>query len=86
MCVGEGSIGVCVWLGAPIMHRMSGLSLAWQLHGICWHEHLISQSQIVCFGIVLLNFHALVSVEYRVFLLAWSVWVMRYCFVVSCNS
>ena len=35
VCVGEGSMGVCAWLGAPIMHRMSGLSLAWQLHGIC---------------------------------------------------
>ena len=27
--VGEGAIGVCVCFGAPIMHRMSGLSLAW---------------------------------------------------------
>jgi hypothetical protein len=25
---GQGSIGVWVWLGAPIMHIMSGLSLA----------------------------------------------------------
>ena len=28
--VGEGDIGVCVWLVAPIMHRMSSLTLAWQ--------------------------------------------------------
>ena len=31
VCVGEGVMGVmgvCVWFGAPIMHRMSGLSLA----------------------------------------------------------
>ena len=27
--LGEGSIGGCVWLGAPIMHMMFGLSLAW---------------------------------------------------------
>jgi hypothetical protein len=27
--VGEGDIGVCVWFGAPIMHKMSGLNLAW---------------------------------------------------------
>ena len=24
----EGDIGVCIWLGAPSMHRMSGLNLA----------------------------------------------------------
>ena len=73
MCVGEGSIGICAWLGAPLIRRMSGISLAWQLHGGCWHEHLMSQSGIVCSGIVLLIFLALVSVKYRVFLLAWSV-------------
>ena len=28
VCVGEGVIGVCVWFGAPIMHRMFSLSLA----------------------------------------------------------
>ena len=77
VCVGDGDIGVCVWLGAPIMHKMFGLSLAWQLHGICWHEHLISQSGIVCSGVMLLSFPALVSVKYQVFVLAWSVWVMR---------
>ena len=77
VCVGEGDIGICAWLGAPIMHRMSCLSLAWQLHGICWREHLISQSGIVCYGIMLLSFPVLVSVKYRVFLLAWSLWVMR---------
>jgi hypothetical protein len=27
--LGEGNIGLCVWLGAPIMHIMPGLSLAW---------------------------------------------------------
>lgn len=70
VCVGKGNIGVCVWLEVPIMHRMSGLSLAWQLHGVCWHENLISQSGIVSSGIVLLSFPTLVSVKYRVFLLA----------------
>ena len=77
VCVGDGDMGVCVWLGAPIMHTMYGLSLAWQLHGACWHEHLISQSGIVCSCVVLLKFPALVSVKYWVFLLAWSVWVIR---------
>ena len=71
--VGEGDMGVCVWLGAPIMHRMSGLSLAWHLHGLCWHKHLISQSGIVCCGVVLLSVPALVSVKNQVFLLAWSI-------------
>jgi hypothetical protein len=70
-------MGVCVWLGAPIMHRMFGLSLAWHPHGICWHEHLISHLGIVCSGIALLNVPAFVGVKNRVFLLAWSVWVTR---------
>lgn len=26
---GGGSIGVWFWFGAPIMHRMSGLSFSW---------------------------------------------------------
>jgi len=28
MHVREGDIGICVWFGAPIMHRMSSLNLA----------------------------------------------------------
>ena len=31
----EGEIGVCVWLGAPSIHRMFGLNLAWHWQG-CW--------------------------------------------------
>ena len=85
MSVGEGDIGVCVWLGALIMHRMLGLSLASHLHGICWHEHLMSQSWIVCFGALLLSFHALVSVKNHVLLLAWSVWVMT-CTTLLCRA
>ena len=46
-------MGVCVWLGAPIMHKMSGLSFVWHPHGVCWHEHLMSQSGIVCLDVVL---------------------------------
>ena len=26
-------MGSCVWVEAPIMHKMSGLSLAWHWHG-----------------------------------------------------
>ena len=43
-------MGVCVLFGAPIMHRMSGLSLAWHRQGVCGHVHLISHSGIVCSG------------------------------------
>ena len=85
MCVGEGSIGICAWLGAPLIRRMSGISLAWQLHGGCWHEHLMSQSGIVCSGVVWVIFPALVSVKYRVFLLVWSVWMMR-CTALLCRA
>jgi hypothetical protein len=28
LCVGEGAKSVCVWFGAPIMHRMTGRNLA----------------------------------------------------------
>jgi hypothetical protein len=77
-------MGVCVWLGAPIMHRMSGLSLVWHVHDVCWQEHLMSQSGIVCSDVVLLKFLVLVSVENRVFLLAWRVCVIR-C-TALCNS
>ena len=39
--VGDGVMGVGVWLGAPMMHtRMSGLSLARHWHGVCGHVHL----------------------------------------------
>ena len=29
VCLREGNIGVCVWLGAPMMHIMFGLNLVW---------------------------------------------------------
>jgi hypothetical protein len=35
--LGDGVVGTCVWFGAPIMHRMSSLSLAWHWHGFWWH-------------------------------------------------
>ena len=47
VCLGEGSIGVCVWLGAPIMHIMSGLSVAWHWHFLCKHVHARSHLGIV---------------------------------------
>jgi hypothetical protein len=81
--MGDGVIGVCVWFGAPIMHRMYGLSLAWHWQGVCGHVHLSNQSRIVCFGGLLLILPALVSVKKRVFLLACSVCVMR-CTALSC--
>ena len=87
MCGGEGVIGVCVWLGAPIMHGMSGLNLAWQPHGICWHEHLKSQSGIVGTRILLLIFLALDNVRNHVFFIGLECLGNEvYRFVVTCNS
>ena len=43
----EGSKGMMVWVGAPIMQRMSGLSLVWHWHLICGHVHCMSQSGTV---------------------------------------
>ena len=75
--VGEGDIGVWVWFGAPIMHRISGLNLTRHWHVVYGHMHLKSPSIIVCSGGLLLRLHALVSVKNWVCLLARSVWVMR---------
>ena len=47
--------------------------------------HLSSQFGIVWLGILLLIFLALASLKNLVFLLAWSVWVMR-CIALSCRA
>ena len=78
MDVGEGDIGICVWFGAPILHRMSGLNLAWHWHVVCVHVHLRSHFGIVCSGGLFLRWLGLVNVKNRVFLLACNVWIMRY--------
>ena len=80
---GEGDIGVCVWFGALIILRISGLSLAWHWQDVCVHVHLRSHSGIVCTGGLLLRWHVLVNVKNRVFLLACMVWVMR-CIALLC--
>ena len=35
MSVWEGDIGICVWFGAPSIHRMSSRNLARQRHVVC---------------------------------------------------
>ena len=48
--------------------------------------HLSSKCKIVSrSGVLLLIFHALVSVKNLVYLLAWSVWVMK-CTVLLCRA
>ena len=74
---GEGNIGVWVWFGALIMHRMLCFSFAWHWHDTCVQVHLSS-----CFGIVesdgfLSNFLPFINVKNHVDLLASSVWAMR---------
>ena len=75
--LGDGHMGSCIWFGAPITHRMSSLSLVWHWHGFWWHVHWSSQFGIVCSCGWLSRWHALVRVRNLVFLLAFSVWVMR---------
>ena len=58
----EGSKGMEVWIGAPIMQRMSGLSLAWHWHLVCGHVHSMSHSGTVWSWLLLLLFPAFVSV------------------------
>ena len=48
--VGEGLIGVCVWFGAPIMHRMYGLNLVSQWQVGCEDMRWRSHSEIVGCG------------------------------------
>ena len=68
--VGDGDRGVCMLLGAPMMQRISRLSLAWHWQGVCGHVHLSSHYGIVWSGALLLILLALVSVKKRMFLLA----------------
>ena len=67
--VGEGDIGVCVWFGALIMHKIYGCSLARHWHVVCGHVHVRSLYGIVYLGVLLLRLLALVSVNNRVFIL-----------------
>ena len=46
----EGTMGVGVWLWAPIMHNMSGFSLVWHWHFVCEHVHARSHYGIVLYG------------------------------------
>ena len=73
MYLGDGVIDVCVWLGAPIMHSMSGLSLAWHWHIRFGHVHVRSHFGSVWFGGWLFRLLALVKVKNLVCLLACSV-------------
>jgi hypothetical protein len=87
MSLGEGVTSVCIWFGAPIMHMISGLNLAWHWywhwHVVCVHMHLRSHSKIVCSGGVLFRWSASVNVKNRVFMWACSIWVMR-CIALLC--
>ena len=60
VCDCDRDRGVSVLFGAPSMHRIYGLSLAWhwQLGGV--HVHFMSQYWTVYSWIMLLWFHALV--------------------------
>ena len=78
VCLDDGDMGVCAWFGAPIMHRMSGLSLAWHWHGFWWHVHWSSPSGIVGYCGWSLRWLALVKVKKLVFLFDCSVLDMRW--------
>ena len=71
--LGDGGIGVCGWLRAPIMHMMYGLSLAWHWHIRCGHVHVRSHFGTIWSGGWLFRLPALVKVKNLVCLLACSV-------------
>ncbi len=58
----EDGKGMGVWIGAPIMQRMSVLSLAWHWHLVCGHVHSMSHSLTVWSWLLLLVFPTFVSV------------------------
>ena len=76
--LGDGDIGSVVWFGAPIMHKMSGLSLAWHWQGDWEHVHCKSHPGTVCSCGWLLILPEFTLVKNRVCLLACSVWVIRW--------
>ena len=76
-------MGGVVWIGTPIMHNMSGLSLARHWHGVWRHMHCSNHSGTICSCGWLLKWPALILVKYRVFLLACSVWAIR-CIALLC--
>ena len=84
MSAGEGDSGVCIWFGAPTMHRISGLNLAWYWHVACAHVHLSSQFETIWSGGLLLWLPASVNVKNHVSLLACSVWGMRWTALLCC--
>jgi hypothetical protein len=76
VCLDDGNTGSVMLFGAPIMHSMSGLSLAWHWHGVWGHVHASSHSGTVDSCGRLLRCPALVFVRNRVCLLACNVCVI----------
>ena len=54
--LGDGTMGVGVWLGAPNINKMFGLSFGRQWHGGFAHVHMSNHSGIVKPGGLLLRF------------------------------
>jgi hypothetical protein len=73
----DGNTGRVFWFVAPIMHKMSSLSLAWHWHGIWGHVHANSHSGTVVSCDRLLRCPTLALVRNHVCLLACSVCVIR---------
>ena len=48
VCECDGNYSVSVWFGAPSMHRISSLSLAWHWQLVCAHVHFMSHYGTVC--------------------------------------
>ena len=64
--LGDGDMGRLVCFGTPIMHRMSGLSLARHWQGVWGHMHCSNHSGTVCSCGWLLKWPALTLVKNRV--------------------
>ena len=83
--LGDGAMGRVEWFGAPIIHGMSGLSLARHWHGVWGHMHSNNHSGAVGSCDRLLWCPALTLVRNRVCLLACRVCVIR-CTTLLCRA
>lgn len=75
--MGDGVRVVCVWFWAPIMHRMSGRTLAWHFARCLWACTFEYPLWNCFFGCIVIDCTCVGQCEKRVFLFAWSVCVMR---------
>ena len=62
VCVREGIKGVIAWFGAPSMHMISGIYLAWHWKSVCGQVHSKSHFGTICSWVLSLRLPTFVNV------------------------